>query len=65
MMGDLARGGGVDDVFRAFLIAEVVVCLYCLSMRDEGILWYAGTDNFDFCTKEIGPELSLSIVDEP
>ena len=65
MMGDLARGGEVDDTFGEFLIAEVVVCLYCLSMRNEGIPWYAGTDNSDFCTKEIGPELSLSIVDEP
>lgn len=65
MMGDLARGGGLNDAFREFLIAEAVVCLYCLSMRNVGIPWYAGTDNLDFCTKEIGPQLSLSIVDEP
>lgn len=64
-MGDLARGGGVHDVVRAFLIAEVVVCLYCLSVPNKRDLWYAGTDSSDFCTKEVGPEPSLSIVDEP
>ena len=65
MMGDLARGGGVGDVLGEFLIAEVVVCLYCLSMRNERIPLYAGTDNLDFCTKDFRPELSLSVVDEP
>ena len=41
------------------------MCLYCLSMRNGGNPWYAGTDNLAFCTKEPGLELSLSMIDEP
>ena len=45
--------------------AVVFVCLYCLSIRNEGISWYAGTDSLDFCTKGPGPELSLCMLDKP
>ena len=75
MMGDLARGGGVDDASWESVrwssgmwrksCADVFVCLYCLLTRNEGVSWYADTDSLDFRTNEPGPALSLGMVDKP
>ena len=77
MRGDLSRrgsrGGGIEGVvwvpvcwsigrWRTGFV-EVFVCLDCLSTRNGGYPWYAGTDNLDFCTKEPGPELPWCMID--